>query len=332
MARGLLTNCPGVVHEDQIAPEVMIDTTEDTPVEGEPTRVDPVPVPPPLLPQRSHLRLISGEPAEEAFPPATAASDGDWPPLSIDSALKEILPPDESEASTPLVEVVSTPNLRLRRDESVLAEVIAERRSTLWRAAVAARRMSTRLQITATHLRDSTSGAIRRFETLPRHRQILWVAAPYVVALLLVLVLLFFSRSPDEPAAANQARSAPAQAATESPKIAGEKTKPADPPVASSDDAQPAPKATADPDPPPLRSEVRRIPVWSRLYVRPNTGYKIAAHLRPGTEVTLYPDFPTEDGWHLARSEKGTIGFIQQERLDGIRARKQARRGRRHRR
>lgn len=319
------------MREEQLASLLVDDTTQENPIQNEPTSVDVAPGPPDLSSTQTHLKLVpTGERQvrsppiwpfqEESTPPGAR-----WAPRRIDSALKEIVPPDDSEISTPLVEVVSVSNLNLRRNESVLAEVAAERRSTLWRVHVAARRMSTELRAAVDRLQASTKSAVRRFETLPRKRQLMWVLAPYVGALVLILLLWAIGASD-----ADSAEPVPPPGRSKvAPTPVQEARVPAPAPEQAPPTVEQPPARKPAPAPAELRTELHQLPVWSRLYTRPDAGYKIAAHLRPGTKVTIYPDFPTEPGWHLAESEKGTIGFIQQARLDGIPAKKKSRRRRR---
>lgn len=86
---------------------------------------------------------------------------------------------------------------RLKRTESVFAEA-AKARGPLWRVQLLARRATGDVvnaltmvgHAAATMLGEKSVRAVRQFESMPRKKQILWVAAPYAVVLLLVLLLV----------------------------------------------------------------------------------------------------------------------------------------------
>ena len=219
----------------------------------------------------------------------------------------------------------------LRREVSVLAAAAAERRR--WR-----HRFRSALRKTFGSLSVATEGVLpvlRKFEALPRRRQILLVLLPYVGALGLLLFWLGRSSAVelDSPAVDENRGAPPAppvRAATADPV-----------PIAAA--AHDAPRRPADPrkdapDPEPeemlgtgtpstgprdrgprLLGHVRVLPRASALYSRPSGDAKRAAFLRNGHVLTVFEDFPAPDGWILARSEKGTVGFVSALHLDGER-------------
>ena len=66
-------------------------------------------------------------------------------------------------------------------------------------------------------------------------------------------------------------------------------------------------------------SDRQSVPLTLRsaLYARPDARSPRTARLRAGHIVTVFPSFPSPTGWVLARSERGTVGFISALHLTG---------------
>ncbi len=199
---------------------------------------------------------------------------------------------------------------RVRNEDSVVAEIVRARGDTLWKVGAMARRMSNDLKDAVVVLHDSSRSALRRFESLPRRKQLMWVAAPYLGAAFLVGLLLALNSAAHGPVAISPISTAIAE--------------PAAPPVTPMPDLQPvtppAPAVERTPEPPPAPAPepvLRELPVRAVLYVRPDIRYNAAAHLRARSQVTVYTDFPAPEGWVLAVSEKGTVGYLEAARLEG---------------
>src|SRR5688572_29072683 len=213
--------------------------------------------------------------------------DAKWAPRPIHMTIEEMLPP---EAIPP--EKVK-PNVR--REESVIAELAQARSGSLHRAAA-------QIKEAVDVLHDSSRSALRRFESLPREKQIMWVAAPYVGAAFLVGLLLAFDAGGDGPVEITPVT--PAIAETLAPPI----------PTPTPEIARLAPTApltTAG----PIAKETHQLPIRATLYARPDGELKIA-QVRPQL-LTIYPDFPAAEGWVLVMTEKGTVGYLEKARLEG---------------
>lgn len=206
------------------------------------------------------------------------------------------------------------PDVEIRNEESVVAEAMHIKSDTMWRVKQYARRASTVMSkqtyAIANSLGDQSVAAIRRFESLPRQKQLLWVAAPYFVAAILVVVLL-------------QVRTGEPQAATNAIPALPETTEVADATDNATDDVDVplvAPrKKVADDDigDPDIGAGVERtLPRRTRLFSRPEAGPH-SAKLRKGAKVKVFPDFPAPDGFVLAQSAKGTVGFLSVLHLEG---------------
>jgi hypothetical protein len=252
---------------------------------------------PPPLPSRGHLRLVAKNRTSEVeripwpFETKRAPSlppSGSWqiPPRPIHLTIEDLSAP--AHDSTPLVEL-TTP--RVRGDASVIAELEAARR---WRMGS--------LKSAVERIQSHSMGALRRFEALPRRHQISWVAAPYAGAVLLVALLLLVGR--DEPVPISPEAPGPLE-------------------IALVDEPPPAPAEAPAPAPvDEVRAERHQLTVAAKLHVRPSRRAKVAAELDAGDQITVYPDFSDTAGWALAKTDRGTVGLIEQERLDGLPAEK----------
>ncbi len=215
----------------------------------------------------------------------------------------------------------------LRRNESVIQEAARFRASPIHQLTLVAARLRSGSgavgRTVAATVTDWSATALRRFERLPRWQQAGWVAAPYAGAIGLV-GYLFFAR-PDPVAVVADASATRWAAAVEKT----ETEEPAHP------GARAPSRRTADGG---LSTRRVRLAVPSALFIRPDPTVFRSARLRAGHRVTVFPEFPTPEGWMLARSEKGTIGFISTLHLAGERdpsydraARARRRQRRRHR-
>lgn len=234
----------------------------------------------------------------------------------------------------------------LRRKVSVLAEAAAERRRIGPRLRCAARKVFDLLSFAT----DGIAPLLRKFEALPRRRQFLLVLAPYLGALALLLFWLGGSSAVVRYAASTGEGGVAGAGAPAQPVAMGlAATTAGFRPVSPADDAarsavsRAAPtNAGALPSAQPsglprsstladrgARPEVdasarvlgraRVLPRASALYSRPTAEAHRAASLRNGHMVTVYEGFPAPEGWILARSEKGTVGFMSTLHLDGER-------------
>lgn len=218
-------------------------------------------------------------------------------------------------------------NPNIRREESVIAEAQFVKNDALFQARRYARRASS---IVADHgyrfastIGERSVAAIKRFEALPRKKQILWVFAPYLVAAVLVLLLLQL-RSGEPRAATAPAANPPAAAAVadvrapeavEDPPLIA--PRPLPPPAAKTAVAKTDVAKTDEVGSPDVGAGIpRTLPRRTRLLSRPEPG-RHSARLRKGAEVTVFPDFPAPDGFVLAQSSKGTVGFLSVLHLEG---------------
>lgn len=312
---------------------------------------DTAAAPPPLpaseaRPSGGHLRLVSeAEPAtpprlegegQPTLPPEDTASGrafgtnpprGPTPPPVADRALHAQL-----EDYTP----------PLRREESVLEEAEALRHRNLFRlrrwgaglkaslpdglvrrapdVRALARPLVDRGVRAASRVGDVSLVALRRFEKLPRKKQLLWVAAPYAVALVLVGLLIGSSADeevtplaaePTEPGLVAAPPPAPEPAAEAAEAAAQAPADEAPEPSSAPERAVLMPAAdAAEPEPAGLTTEQVRLPRRTKLFVRADARSRRPIRLRRGTALTVYPDFPTPEGWRLVQTEKGTVGFV----------------------
>lgn len=268
----------------------------------------------------------------------------------------------------------------LRREASVLAEAAAERR----RSGHVLRSVLKKGFMAFPTAADSMLPVVRRFEALPRRRQILLVLSPYLGAL--TLLLFWFGRSSAvelesanpmsgieatplsgivevtsyrPPAHVHQGEDNHAAFLDTASPGSGDATdyvalplgteglaRSADPdeiqeprsgPPTRASDLDPAKShsgATGDPSAPQIQGVVRVLPRASAIFSRPSGGSNRAALLRKGHVLTVFERFPAPDGWILARSEKGTVGFVSTFHLQGesdprVEGRKRKRRRRR---
>jgi hypothetical protein len=228
------------------------------------------------------LKLVreSSEPGGRVPWPFGEKSDADW-----------------SSRPVGTLEEMDAPNVR--REDSVIAEIARARSDKLWKVGVVARRMSTQIKRSVDVLHDSSRSALRRFESLPRTKQIMWVAAPYLGAAFLVGLLMAFDEKETVEITASPVPMAEAKPqAPEVPEVPEVVTQPV--------------KA---PEPQGFKKETHQLPVHATLYARPDGELKIA-RVRPQL-LTVYPQFPTDEGWVLVVTEKGTVGYVEKARLEG---------------
>lgn len=276
-------------------------------------------------------QAASAQPKVESLPPKaySESTSGAIFGVEVEHATEDVdpaqLPPSVAERLQPNRDVL------LRRDESVLADLEAARGGTLHR------------------VRDQSMAALRRFESLPRRKQLLWVMAPYAGALLLIVLLLYLrspepTQIPTQPTVVVAANGASPEAAPVEP--AGQPEKTAQPeataqpenavqpedtantaeaaakttPAAANEAAAVIQAALAKPEPSAaVQTQIHKLPIRASLFVRQDGDYKRAARLRAGAEVIVFTNFPTDEGWVLAQSSKGTIGFLPAANLKGER-------------
>lgn len=314
-----------------------------------------IPEPPPLPSQRSnrHLELVpspDGSGEERAQWPFEDASGAVPPPRPVRRRTAPRLTRPASHVSSfgrrpkgdatvggslkqfplPPPTEFGEPDVHLRREESVIADAMVVKNDALFRAREYARRASTvaaeRGVRFASTIGEHSVAALRKFEAMPRKKQLVFVAAPYALAAVLVLVLLQVRSSEPQAAPANRVTPpAPVEAPVEAP-VAAAAAAPA-PTPAPEEIPLIAPRPTrAAPTTAPKEEDLGRVnigasiertlPRRTRLFSRPAPG-KHSARLRKGAAVTIYPDFPAKDGFVLAQSAKGTIGFLSVLHLDG---------------
>ena len=161
--------------------------------------------------------------------------------------------------------------------------------------------IGTASQAVRVRLSDTSAVAVRRFERLPRWQQLLCVAAPYLSAFLLVAYLFQLRVAGPSPIVMVPSPPATPSAVGDAP--SAKRGPPAE--------QQPADRAPA------IKHHTVQLRRRSSLFIRPNPSATRAARLRRGHVVTVYPDFPSPDGWKLARSSRGTVGFISTRHLEG---------------
>jgi hypothetical protein len=273
------------------------------------------------LPLQRRSAALTREPVTVAAPETSIVK-----PMTIDPRrpqtgvfLAHMALPPATDFEQPLV--------RLRRDQSVIADAVAARNG-LWKMQSLAKRATTDLAsalstigyLAGRAVTNSSVAAIRRFESMPRKRQIMWVSLPYLVVGCLVLLLL-------------QLREVPAQATVivAAPEAQIETHHALDAPLTQAPIPAPAPKgsdvlkaalgsATDKPIPAPrsiTRPESVHVPISSSLRVKPDAGSAKVARLKANARVYVYRDFPTNDGWVLAQRPSGEIGFLIASHLEG---------------
>ena len=222
----------------------------------------------------------------------------------------------------------------LRREASVLAEAAAERRRFGYRI----RSLFDQIGRAFPAAAEGVLPVIRRFEALPRRRQILLVLSPYLGAL--ALLLFWFGKSSAVELQPNTFESEPIAGVVEVTSLDSEatvvpiatsgppqaivqtetdgRTRAAPPTVRSASSETIEPQTPSQPAAEPrLLGRVRTLPRASALFSRPSGTSNRAALLRQGHVLTVFETFPAPDGWVLARSEKGTVGFISTLHLAG---------------
>jgi hypothetical protein len=236
----------------------------------------------------------------------------------------------------------------LRREESVIQEAAALRGGNLQKARSAlsglgARAMSSGLHA-ATRVGEVSVLGLRRFEKLPRRAQVAWVVAPYALAALVALVLTLRSGEPEEAPAEATLVSAPVPAeapapVTAAPVMAAAPVAAAAPTPVEGAEPAPSPEALAEaaavhaaatakvaaalqvalPTPAPageaLAGEAKVLPRTSALYRRPDGKRAGAVPLSAGTALQVFPSFPAPQGWTLALTGKGTVGYLSLKHL-----------------
>lgn len=217
----------------------------------------------------------------------------------------------------------------LRREESVIQEAAALRGGNLSKVKRSLGGLGSALlergMPLVSRLGEAAVRAIRRFEKLPRRTQIALVAAPYLLAALVALVLSARGGEEEVPTEAQLVAATPEVVAPEPP--AAPTTSPDA--VAAQAEAQAAAHAeevrqaaeakvaaalqatlpTAD-EAARMSGEARVLPRASALYRRPDGKYKGAVPLSAGTPVETFDRFPAPEGWTLALTQKGTVGYL----------------------
>jgi hypothetical protein len=232
--------------------------------------------------------------------------------------------------------------IRLKRSESVIAEA-AKARKGLWRVGAIAKRATTDVASAVSNMGyaavsmigERSVNAVRHFEALPRNKQIAWVAAPYAVVLVLVVILVELKEpanaaatviAPSNATSLERAAVVPATIAQPTPATA-QHAPFAVAPIAIAPPPALAQKADASTDL-PLTSPNDRgprashgvwktVPIPSSLRVKPDPNALKAGRLKVGSRVIVYPDFPTREGWVLTQRPGGEIGFLIASHLDG---------------
>lgn len=342
--RGNLTNAeanPGIADitegfSDPAAP-LELPRVDRGPAEASLGR-SPTPELPPEDVQRPPL-TASEAPTDQTLDPTSAHIDIGPEPVELSGVAFGARGTGTGFSQTPAHVSVPPESSRpvLRREESVLQEAARVRNSPVHRIGRAAGHLRTQLSTAgralAVRVTESGVAAMRRFERMPRWKQVLWVAAPYASALALVgFLMLSRPGAVDvmaEPLPAERPTVPIASSAQEGPASANQAPDPAEAQSAA------LPEVGADPDDGAPRIEeaeeqtslaptrlVRQkitLPRGSALYIRPTAEVIRSARLRAGHVVTIYPDFPAPEGWVLGQSEKGTVGFISTLHLAGQR-------------
>ncbi len=316
-------------------PTLHPDALQD-PLEAQPEAPAPSAPPPLPLPRSnsSHLRLVPSEPDD------TAAS-GDLPTeVPTDRAEDTIesetpAPSDPTPASEARAfgtnpprgaSIVPSPQApmpewtpALRRQESVIEEAAALRSgpsrylkdALRFVRAHAPSGLTDRLLQLSARCGGAALRVLRRFERLPRRQQLFWVGAPYVAAMVLV-VLLLSMRGGEQTATpvVPLTPATPSQAGlTAAPALAAVVPAPAPAPAVARDEA---PVAAPTPKPPEAVTLLRR----SKLFIRADAKSRRPISLRAGTELSVFEDFPAPEGWRLVQTKKGSVGFVSARHLN----------------
>ncbi len=300
----------------------------DAPSKSEPEPHEPLAA---VVRSTSHLQLVREDSVSEVTefpdaPPEDAAASrafGTNPPAGA----------PEGPAPHPEIEDWTPP---LRRQESVIEE--AEDLRHHHRAKL--RNLSNRVraltqtggpQISragvsfASRIGETAFAALRRFEKLPRSRQLLWVAAPYCGAIVLAFAL-FAARSanetPIQPTSDTVELETQAPATPKAPvaAIAPKAEVPIEPETQAPAPVDVVPEvavAAASEAPAAQSSEPITLSRKSKLFVRADAKSKRPIGLRKGTQVTVFADFPAPEGWRLVQTKKGSVGFVSTLHLEG---------------
>lgn len=220
----------------------------------------------------------------------------------------------------PATEETNSRGFKLRRSESVIAEAEAMRGGVAKKMQVLSRRASTSFRDAiaggfeaVSYLGEGSIRAVRKFESMPRRRQIMWVATPYAVVILLVLLLVHL-RSPGQPTSSQPVQIK--RPITETDRQIAEPQLPAEA-------AQPLPV----PDPVPVRvpvlpkeivaEPVKISGVWQEVHAltflrtRAEAKGTKVARLERGQKVVVYQEMPSKDGWLVAQKPGAEIGFLK---------------------
>jgi hypothetical protein len=244
-------------------------------------------------------------------------------PTAVHAVLPVSLPPATEETNSRAI--------RARRSESVIAEAEAMRGGVGKKISVLSRRASTSFRDAmaggfevASYLGEGSIRAVRKFESMPRRRQILWVATPYAVVILLVLLLVHL-RSPDNTVASSTVQMKRPLTETDA-QIA--------PPVqrmqaAAQVTPEPQPIPVPDPAPVLVKEEPKRIEVTAKIsgtwqevqaltFLRSRAEAKGAkvSRLDRGQKVVIYHEMPAKDGWLVAQKPGAELGFLKASALE----------------
>jgi hypothetical protein len=242
------------------------------------------------------------------------SGDGTPPKRSETKALNAKIP---GVPLPPATDDLSKRPYHLRRSESVIAEAVAARHG-IGRVHALARRASTCVRDViagsldfASLIGEGSIRAVRKFEAMPRRRQIMWVATPYAVVIVLVLLLVHL-RSP-ESAAANVI--APQTAAVEKPiQVKAPVPAPDPTPVAVIE------KPVAQ-EPPPAKPEKisgtwQEVQALTWLRSTPEIEAEKLVKLKAGSKVIIFSEIATKEGWLVAQKPGGEIGFLKATSLE----------------
>lgn len=234
----------------------------------------------------------------------------------------------------PATDDIAERHFKLRRQESVIAEAHAARAGVGGRVQGIARNASVAVKDViaggfevASYLGEGSLRAVRRFEAMPRRRQILWVATPYAVVIVLVLLLLHL-RSPEK---ANAKMIAPQQAAAaaavieEPVRVPQPAPDPVSAPVRKAADAQPAPvvvaekavEKAAEPEAPAKISGTwQEVQALTFLRSLPNPKGAKVTKLAAKSKVIIYREMPSKEGWLVAQKPGAELGYVKATALE----------------
>lgn len=239
----------------------------------------------------------------------------------------------------------TSPSLRLRRDESVIAAAVSAKRNPAHNLQRAVKRGFVQVR---TFFREDLPAAIegiqsvihsqprgralsgvaahvaQQIDRLPAKKKAVIVGAPYALALILALVFISGSRSAGtniveiapQPAAVPAVAAAvvPAAPAPVAPEPAPEVPEPAAAaplPVAVTEEPAAEEEAAA-----PAMEIVRTLTIRGALRAAPKTRAAKVARLAAGAEVLIYPGVAAPAGWVVARKPGGAIGFLRTRTLE----------------